>query len=172
MTDRADRVEPRAASPTTTESARSPERVGIERAGLRRHLVALQRIADENGGTRATGTPGYEESTRDVTSALREAGYEPTLHRFTTSLYRELAPPRLLPLPPARNALVAGDEIVTMQYSGSGDVTGPVVPVGLRLAPGPPDSTSSGCDADDFAGFPDGAVALLQRGGCFLAQRR
>ena len=33
-------------------------------------------------------------------------------------------------------------------------------------APGPGPTTTSGCEPADFAGFPDGAVALLQRGTC------
>ena len=40
------------------------------------HLQALQRIADENGGNRAAGTPGYEASVDYVTGVLRAAGFE------------------------------------------------------------------------------------------------
>jgi len=49
-------------------------------------------------------------------------------------------------------------------HSGSpeGTATGTLVPVD-------PGSTSSGCEASDFAGFPSGGIALMQRGTCGLA---
>ena len=41
------------------------------------------------------------------------------------------------------------------------------VPVDLVLNPaGPANSSSSGCEAADFAGFPAGSIALVQRGTC------
>ncbi|HEX9087228.1 MAG TPA: M20/M25/M40 family metallo-hydrolase [Arthrobacter sp.] len=47
------------------------------------HLEALQRIADDNGGNRASGTSGYEESARYVEEQLRAAGYNPIRQSFT-----------------------------------------------------------------------------------------
>lgn len=47
------------------------------------HLEALQRIADEEGGNRASGTPGYEASSRYVEEQLRSAGYTPVRQVFT-----------------------------------------------------------------------------------------
>lgn len=47
------------------------------------HLRALQKIADDNGGTRAALTPGYEASVEYVVRVLRAAGYDvgtPTYH--------------------------------------------------------------------------------------------
>ena len=40
------------------------------------HLQALQKIADENGGNRAAGTPGYDASVEYVVGVLRDAGFE------------------------------------------------------------------------------------------------
>jgi Zn-dependent M28 family amino/carboxypeptidase len=61
----------------------------------------------------------------------------------------------------------AGRDYRTFEFSGSGDVTAPLHPVDLRLPPGPgADSSTSGCEPADFAGFPRGVVALLQRGTC------
>src|SRR5262245_14009262 len=37
-------------------------RKAVAVAGIREHQLALQRIADANGGTRAVGTPGYDAS--------------------------------------------------------------------------------------------------------------
>lgn len=51
--------------------------------GMVGHLEALQRIADDNGGNRAAGTKGYEESGRYVEEQLRAAGYNPVRQTFT-----------------------------------------------------------------------------------------
>lgn len=50
---------------------------------LMKHLQALQKIADEAGGNRASGTRGYEASARYVEEQLRAAGYEPVRQVFT-----------------------------------------------------------------------------------------
>lgn len=47
------------------------------------HLEALQRLADENHGNRASGTSGYEDSARYVEEQLRAAGYSPVRQAFT-----------------------------------------------------------------------------------------
>src|SRR6185312_4341143 len=54
-----------------------------------------------------------------------------------------------------------------MDYSGSGAVTAPVTAVDISLA-GDRASTS-GCELADFAGFPAGNIALIQRGSCDFA---
>ncbi|HEX9227305.1 MAG TPA: M20/M25/M40 family metallo-hydrolase, partial [Arthrobacter sp.] len=51
--------------------------------GMVEHLEALQRIADDNDGNRASGTSGYEESARYVEDQLRAAGYTPVRQEFT-----------------------------------------------------------------------------------------
>jgi len=51
--------------------------------GMVEHLEALQRIADDNGGNRASGTSGYEASARYVEDQLRAAGYTPVRQDFT-----------------------------------------------------------------------------------------
>src|SRR5690606_7650006 len=33
------------------------------------------------------------------------------------------------------------------------------------------DDSDSGCEADDFTGFPAGSIALIQRGSCTFAQK-
>ena len=57
-----------------------------------------------------------------------------------------------------------------MEYSGSGDVTAAVTAVDVMLPPGSePSSSNSGCEAADFAGFPQDNIALVQRGTCDFA---
>ena len=51
-------------------------------AGVREHQAAFQAIADENGGTRAAGFPGYEASVDYVVEKMEAAGYIVTLNSF------------------------------------------------------------------------------------------
>ncbi|MDQ3763731.1 MAG: M28 family metallopeptidase [Actinomycetota bacterium] len=51
-------------------------------AGAFPHLEALQRIADNNGGNRASPGPGYEVSVDYVAGVLRDAGYQVSTPTF------------------------------------------------------------------------------------------
>lgn len=44
------------------------------------HVQSLQRIADEQGGNRAAGSPGWDASLDYVEAALQQAGYDTTRH--------------------------------------------------------------------------------------------
>jgi Zn-dependent M28 family amino/carboxypeptidase len=131
---------------------------------LKAHLVALAAVARRNGGSRATGTRGYEQSVAYVAGRLREAGYRPRLESFSFDLFRETRPPRFERIAPSAKRYRRGRDFVTMQYSGGGDVSAQVAPV-------EPASSTSGCDRSQFAGFPRGAVALVRRGTCFMFQK-
>ena len=145
--------------------------------GIREHQAALQEIADANGGTRASGTPGYDASVTYVVAALEEAGYEPAVQEFEWDFFEETATPELdlvAPSPPAPIVYVQSTDGVegdfgTMDYSGSGDVTALVEPTNdIVIPPGAQASTSdSGCEPEDFAdGDFEGKIALIQRGTC------
>jgi aminopeptidase S len=49
------------------------------------HMQALQKIADENGGNRAAGTPGYDASVDYVAGVLRGAGFEVSTPTYQVS---------------------------------------------------------------------------------------
>ena len=135
-------------------------------SGIIGHERALQRIANNNGGTRASGTPGYAASATYVKKTLRAAGYKVTEQEFTFPFFQELAPPTLAQVTPTPTTY----ETATFSFSGSGDITGTVVPTTDVLIPPPatPGSTS-GCEASDFPAAPTGpAIALIQRGTCFF----
>ncbi len=51
-------------------------------AGAFTHLETLQRIADNNGGNRASPGPGYDASVDYVAGILRDAGYEVSTPTF------------------------------------------------------------------------------------------
>ena len=50
--------------------------------GVRAHQAALQAIADANGGMRAAGTPGYDQSVQYIVDKMTAAGYNVTLNAF------------------------------------------------------------------------------------------
>jgi Zn-dependent M28 family amino/carboxypeptidase len=57
-----------------------------------------------------------------------------------------------------------GFDYLLVNYTAPGDVTAPVSAVDLQLGLG--NTSTSGCDAADFVGFPAGRIALIQRGAC------
>jgi Zn-dependent M28 family amino/carboxypeptidase len=133
--------------------------------GIMSHERALQRIANRNGGTRASGTPGYEASVEYVEGRLQAAGYETTRQEFTFPFFRELTPAQLQQVSPTPTDYETG----TFEYSGSGDVTGTVVPIDIDIPPPAEAGTSdSGCEPADFppASPTEPQVALIQRGFC------
>lgn len=64
----------------------------VSGAGALTHLQALQRIADENGGNRAAGTPGYEASVEYAVGVLRGAGFEVSTPTYEVSADDDVAP--------------------------------------------------------------------------------
>jgi Zn-dependent M28 family amino/carboxypeptidase len=127
-------------------------RKAVTVARMRAHLVALQRIADANGGNRAAGTPGYKASVRYVRAQLARAGLRVRLQsfpyvRFAVDLVRAQQ------LTPAQRDLAAR----AFEYSGSGKVRGQVVAAG------------DGCQITDFSPDVRGKIVLIRRGTCFFA---
>jgi Zn-dependent M28 family amino/carboxypeptidase len=138
--------------------------------GIMAHERVFQRIANQNGGTRASGTPGYDASAEYVKDRLEAAGYTVTEQEFTFPFFRDLAAPELSQVSPTPTDY----ETATFQYSGSGEVTGVLVPTNdVQIPPGPtPSSSNSGCEASDFPTAPaEPAVALIQRGTCFFEDK-
>jgi Zn-dependent M28 family amino/carboxypeptidase len=129
--------------------------------GVREHQEALQAIADANGGTRLSGTPGYDASVDYIVEKATAAGYNVTRHSFP---FVFIAPPTLQQLAP----IVAAYETGAFTGTGFGTVTASVTAVDVNLAL-PRDPVTSGCEAADFAGFPAGNIALVQRGTCTFA---
>ncbi|HYN66846.1 MAG TPA: M28 family metallopeptidase [Ornithinibacter sp.] len=134
----------------------------VDADGARQHLKALQHIADANGDNRAAGTPGYEASVRYVTKVLKAAGWKVTIEEFP---YTYVGPSTLQQLSPVDATYPTGP----FTGSGPGNVTAAVTPVDLQLALG--NTSSSGCSAEDFSGFPAGTIALVQRGTCPFADK-
>jgi Zn-dependent M28 family amino/carboxypeptidase len=138
-----------------------------------KHAEAFQMIADENGGNRASGFQGYGASVQYVLTKLRDAGYRPTTQVFDFVTFEETADPVLREVAPTPKTYTPETEFLTMNYSASGDTgEAAVTAVDLTLSPDPAQRVStSGCEAADFAGFPAGNIALMQRGSCPFAQK-
>jgi len=156
-----------AATPAETKALRE----AVTAAGIMQHENAFQTIADMNGGTRASGTAGYDASLAYVQDKLEDTGYFDTrVQGFDFDFFQETAPAQFERLSPTARTYALTDDFLTMEYSGSGDVTGSIVPTNdVVLPPGPTaSSSSSGCEASDFApaSASEPQVALTQRGTC------
>ena len=158
-----------AADPTDTTALRNA--VSVER--IIKHERAFQKIADSNGGTRVTGTQGYDASADYVAGKLKAAGYNVTVQEFTHPFFQVLTPTTFSQTAPTPTLYEEGPEATAdfnlAGYSGSGDlVDAPVVPTNdIIIPPTPTPSSSSGCGR----GLPDPStterqVALIQRGTC------
>ncbi|MGL4965722.1 MAG: M28 family peptidase [Inquilinus sp.] len=135
--------------------------------GIRLHLAALQRIADANDGTRAAGTPGNVATVNYIKQRLQRAGYRVTVQNFDIPFYEELGPGTFAELTPTPKTYVDLTDFTTMPFSGSGDVTGRLVPTNdVEIPPAPAPNSSSGCEAADFPAAVSGNIALVQRGTC------
>ena len=94
---------------------------------------------------------------------MTAAGYNVTLDEFPFVF----VPPAVL----QQTAPIAATyETGAFTGTGIGTVAGAVTPVDINLVL-PRDPVTSGCEAADFAGFPPGNIALIQRGTCTFARQ-
>ncbi|MBM9461708.1 M28 family peptidase [Nocardioides sp. zg-536] len=134
-----------------------------------KRLSTLESIAKANGGTRASGTPGYKASVDYVTKTLRKAGYKPKVQAFSFPFYRQLAPSTLAQVSPTATTYVENTDYALMTYSASGEVSGTIQAVDLALDD--LEGSTSGCEAADFTGFTAGNIALIRRGTCAFGEK-
>ncbi|MDP9373816.1 MAG: M28 family metallopeptidase [Chloroflexota bacterium] len=146
-------------------------RKAVTLEGVRAHQAALQAIADANGGNRLSGTAGFDASAQYVFDTLTAAGYSPSYQEFTFLLNADRTPAVLQRTAPTAKTYIDGVDFQSMSYSGNGDVTAAVVAVDILIHSMPGTLSTSGCEAADFAGFPAGAIALVQRGTCSFRQK-
>ncbi len=124
---------------------------------LRQHLEALMTLAAANGGVRTVGTAGYEVSVDYVAGQLADLGWRVDTPEEPFIGFRELPGARL---EVGDEEFAAPDELRALIYSAGGDVTAPIAVM-----------SRSGCDPDDFAGVPGGAIAVTAFGGCLRRQQ-
>jgi Zn-dependent M28 family amino/carboxypeptidase len=145
----------------------TPYRNAVTVPNILQHEYKLQQFADNNGGTRVAGSPGNDRTVNYIASTMRGAGWRVKKQPFEFPFFQENSPAVFEQTAPTSRTFT-DEEFQTMTYSGSGDVTAPIVPVDVVVPIGdnPPGTSNSGCDAADFDGFPAGAIALVQRGTC------
>jgi Zn-dependent M28 family amino/carboxypeptidase len=139
-------------------------RAAVTLEGLTEHLEAFQRIADENGGNRFSGLPGYDESVEYAVGVFEAAGYHVTIQPFTYLASAVLGPAILQQTAPGQVDYTEDVDYTYMSQTDPGNVIASVTAVDLQLGLG--NTSTSGCEAADFAGFPTGHIALMQRGTC------
>jgi Zn-dependent M28 family amino/carboxypeptidase len=133
----------------------------VDVEGVREHQAAFQAIADANGGTRASGTAGYDESAAYVAERMEAAGYDVTIQPFDFVRFTELSPGILEQTAPEPVGPLPN---IVMTYSGSGEAAGSVT-----VLPGPTVDATPGCELDDFPDTTAGTIALISRGACAFA---
>lgn len=153
-------------APAQTASDTLREAVTVQ--AIRGHQRALADIAAAHGGSRVSGSPGFDASADYVAGELREAGYDVVVQPFHVTTFEELAPPKLARVSPDPETHAAGTDARTVRNSGSGSVEGIIVPTrDLVIPPTPEPSSTSGCEPEDFPPAPEEpAIALVQRGTC------
>ena len=118
--------------------------------GVHRHLIALQRFADRNGGNRADPGRGYQETRAYVENTMRAAGFDVDVQEFT---YDRVVIDRAVVAAGATS--VNSNPMTGAPDTPAGGITGPLVVV--------PVDADSGCQATDYAGLnPTGAVVLVR----------
>ena len=154
-----------ACEPQAAEEPRRPDAPTTEGdriVAIEEFLTQISEIADDNGGTRYAGSPGYDASVELVADRLEAAGYEVTRHRFDTAVVR--------PLPGSRvtvgdTSLKDGRDLRVLLYSPPGRVSGPLHPIDFAFDVEGRDGPA--CEDSAFAGMPRGAVVLIRPGPCF-----
>lgn len=134
--------------------------------GANRHLIALQRIADANGGNRAvingttiTDPAGYQASVDYVARQMRSYGFKVQVKDFEYEVSDYVG----------QSLVVGGGTFTVYKMNESidtpaGGLTGPLAVV--------PEDGTTGCEAADFASQTyTGTIALIRRGGCTFAQK-
>jgi hypothetical protein len=133
-------------------------------------MQAFQAIADQNPGpdghpSRNSGEPGYKASVDYVASLMRQAGYNVTIQTYKFFYFAYAGLPTLQEASPTSHDYTVVSDWNPGQSTGT--TSADLQPAGgIVDPPTPTPSSSSGCAAGDFAGFVQGRIALIQRGGC------
>ncbi|MEV6239772.1 M28 family metallopeptidase [Lentzea sp. NPDC051838] len=118
-------------------------------------------------GDRAAGRPGYQASVNYVVSKLTAAGYSPSVQAFDFPYVEDHSQLDRISPNPRFYQRDTDFNRNGFEPTFEGTVTSTLHPVDLAINPSnPPNTSSSGCDAADFAGMAAGSVALIQRGTC------
>lgn len=141
----------------------------MQAENIKVHLDMLYGIAQANDGNRAAGMPGYQASVDYVRNTLEGAGYEVSLQPFPFTAFYPAGEGILQAIAPTPIDYVWNDDFTYLSQTEPGDVSALAVAVDVQL--GPDNTSTSGCETEDFGGFPAGSIALIQRGACTFQQK-
>jgi len=141
-------------------------RKAVTVAGIRQHQTVFAQISAQGNGGAAVGSQEAEAIAQYVFDRAVAAGYVARIQTYSFEYSGDAGLPELAETSPTPTTFVAGGDFRSMEGSGSGDVTAALYAVDVLTAT--PGLSTSGCESADFAGFPAGAIALLQRGGCIF----
>jgi len=159
-----------AASAEAAAEASAELRGAVAFKGMDAHLQELQKIADQNDGSRASGFPGYEASVKYVAKTLEKAGWDVTTQAFDFEAFVIDKPTVFEQTAPTATTYEEDKDFNTMEFSGSGEVTAELVAINLEIPAPKEPGVKSGCKARDFEGLDVvGKIALIQRGTCDFA---
>ncbi len=122
--------------------------------GAMTHLQTFQDIANRNGGNRALGSPGYQQSVEYAEKVLRDAGYNPVRQEFTTAVWSASKV----------DVLAAGAPVKAAALSFSGATEGTVTAKAVVTG-------TQGCTADDLQKVTADTIAVVQRGKCTFGDK-
>ncbi|MGA5461891.1 M20/M25/M40 family metallo-hydrolase [Mycobacterium sp. NPDC050041] len=144
------------APPPTDLAADLAGRVGID--AMAAHLDALQAIADQHGGNRAEGRPGYDASVDYVAKLLRDKGFDVQTPEFERYGSTRGGKPRVT---------AAGRDHPVQQTS----LLVTTRPGGLNAETLRP-ATPAGCTRADYRGVDvNGAIAVVDDTGCSVVAK-
>jgi PA domain len=156
-------------------------RRAVTLGGILEHEQKFQQIANAHQGNRAAGTIGYEASAEYVADRLDEAGYRVRFKPFDFPTWRENRLPEMEQISPTPTTYVPGSasdsdspdvDFISFEFSG-GVVEAEVVPTNdIVIPPGAePNTSTSGCEPEDYPAETEGNISLIQRGTCPFVQK-
>jgi hypothetical protein len=166
----------------SSDSKKLRDAVGVK--GMLAHEAALQTIGSLANGNRLAGTKGHDASSLYVGVNAAFAGLKVSQQEFdydldlladwkqpilkvTTSGKRRSFNPGI-----AGAQFEFGGDFGSNYMTQSTDITAPVWAADVRYPAGPTaNGNTSGCEVEDYAGMPAGAIVVVQRGTCAFAQK-
>jgi Peptidase family M28/PA domain len=166
----------------SSDSERLRDAVGVK--GMLVHEAAFQAIGTLSNGNRLAGTKGHDASSLYVGVQSALGGLRVSEHEFDYELDLLAdwkAPILRITTAGKRRSFNPGIAGAQFEFGGdfgsnygtqSTDITAPVWAADVRYPAGPtPNGNTSGCEVDDYAGMPAGAIVVVQRGTCPFATK-
>ena len=134
--------------------------LSLDESRIGEHLDALQQIADDNNGSRAVGTSGYDASADYVEQQLTDMGYTVARSEVPYTSFIQLSPTTVAV---GNQTWTSPEWVQAMIYSAPGDLTEAPQAVGIQN--GQP-TANGACDFGAWSEFHPGNIAIVMGGPC------